>query len=145
MSSRDASSVGSEACEPASAFVWNAGGWFGAQLGSTLWMLILGAAVLRRDATGGLICLGGWAALNAWGAILWSRRGRLAAHAGFQLFLGAASLVFAAVVLALRARGLSQHPFAGGAVSTYLPLWVLGLAPCLMLFFYLRERSVRRR
>ena len=128
----------------ASAFVWSPGGWFGAQLGSTLWLLILGCVLLRRDATGGALCLGGWALLNAWGGLLWSRRGRLDPYAAFQLFLGAASLVFAAVVLVLRDRGLSEHPLAGGAVSTYLPLWVIALAPALMLVFYLRERSVKR-
>src|SRR5688572_21378445 len=92
---------------PARALVWNAGGWFGAQLGSTLWLFILGVVLLPRDETGAFLSFGGFALLNLWGRFLWGRRARLGPHAGFQLFLGAASVVFAAVVLALRARGLS--------------------------------------
>lgn len=32
-----------------SAFSWNAGGWFGSQFGSTLWLLVVGVLSLFSD------------------------------------------------------------------------------------------------
>ena len=32
-----------------SPFGWNAGGWFGALLGSTIWLLALGVGLLQED------------------------------------------------------------------------------------------------
>lgn len=37
---------------------WNAGGWFGGQLGATIWVLIAGILTVIRDLTTGLLVLG---------------------------------------------------------------------------------------
>jgi len=125
-----------------SAFVWYAGGWFGTQFGCTLWMLILGFVLLSRDRLGALACIAGFLILNAWGLYRWQSKARLTAYAGQQRFLLVASVIVAAVVSALNLRGLSAPPAPGTLVSTYLPYWVILLAPGLMLLFHWRERKV---
>ena len=126
------------------AFSWNAGGWFGSQLGCTLWLLILGFVVLSKDSIAAVVCLVGFVALNAWGLSLWRRREHLNAYAGLQRYLLAASLIIALVVVVLNGRGVSEPPIPGALVSTYLPYWSIAVAPALMLLFFLRERQVKR-
>ena len=55
-------------------FVWNAGGWFGSQVGGSVWMLFCALTVLPADAISGLVCLGSFAVINAVGCYLWQRR-----------------------------------------------------------------------
>jgi len=126
------------------AFSWNAGGWFGSQLGCTLWLLILGFVLLSKDSIAAVVCLAGFVALNAWGLSFWRRREHLSAYAGLQRFLLAASLIIALVVVVLNGRGVSQPPTPGALVSTYLPYWGIAVGPALMLLFFLRERQVKR-
>jgi hypothetical protein len=33
------------------AFYWNAGGWFGGQIGGTVWLLICGLVFFAKDST----------------------------------------------------------------------------------------------
>jgi NADH:ubiquinone oxidoreductase subunit 6 (subunit J) len=134
--------MNSSANPSGTAFVWNAGGWFGAQLGSTLWMAILGFVLLAKDLPAAATALAGFALANAAGFFLWRGRARRSAYSGLQLFLLALALIVAAVVAVVQLRGASETPTSG--VSTYLPWWVAGLAPILMLVFLLRERAARR-
>ena len=127
-----------------SAFAWYPGGWFGAQFGCTLWLLILGSVLLRKDALAASVCVSGFVILNAWGLYLWQRRQRLTAYAGLQRFIFAASVIIAVVIVVVNSRGLSEPPSPEALVSTYLPYWVIAVAPALMLFVFLRERKVRR-
>ena len=127
-----------------SAFAWNAGGWFGTQFGCTLWLLILGFVLLRKDALAAWVCVASFLVLNAWGFYLWRGRERLRAYVGLQRFLLAASVIIAVVVVVVNTRGLSEPPTPEALVSTYLPYWVIAAGPALMLFFLVRERTVRR-
>jgi hypothetical protein len=127
-----------------SAFTWNTGGWFGAQFGSTLWLLILGLVLVRTDALAAWLCVAGFLVLNAWGFHLWRARGWLSAYAGLQRFLLAAAVVVTVVVVVVNGRGLSEPSAPGAMVSTYLPYWTIAAAPALMLFFFFRERKTRR-
>src|SRR5262245_20825119 len=66
---------------------WNAGGWFGGQVGGTSWLLV-GAAVLAPQAPAvAAIWLAGFAAANAVGLWLWRRRTRFRPHTAFQAML----------------------------------------------------------
>ena len=127
-----------------SALFWNAGGWFGTQLGCTLWLLVLGIVLLSKDSLSAGVCIAGFVVLNLCGAYLWHRREQVSAYAGFQWFLFAASLIIALVVLVLNKRGVSGSPTSGALVSTYLPPWVVVFAPALMLLFFLLERKAKR-
>lgn len=122
-------------------FVWNAGGWFGSQFGCTLWMLILGFVLLARDFLAAWVCIAGFVVLNVWGLYLWQARARRRAYAAIQWFLLAASGVIAIVVVTVNVRGLSEPATAGALVSTYLPYWVVAVAPGLMLVFFWRQRA----
>jgi len=127
-----------------SAFSWNGGGWFGSQLGCTLWLLILGIVLFWRDAVAASICVSSFVILNAWGFHLWRRRKQLSAYAGLQRFLLATSVVIALVVAVVNLRGVSEPPTPGAMVSTHLPYAGVAVAPALMLFFFLQERSFKR-
>ena len=59
------------------AFQWNAGGWFGAQLGGTCWMLIAGILLVSRDAGVAVATLAVFATVNLIGTIVWTQRARL--------------------------------------------------------------------
>jgi hypothetical protein len=128
---------------PRSAFSWNAGGWFGAQIGCTLWLLILGLVIVPKDSLAAGACVGGFVVLNAWGLYLWRRREQLPAYAGLQRFLAAASVVIAFVVVVVNGRGASEPPIPGAVVSTFLPYWLIVLAPGLMLLFFWRDRKLK--
>jgi hypothetical protein len=127
-----------------SAFTRNAGGWFGSQLGGTLWLLVLGVVVMPNDRLAASVCIGGCAALNAWGLYLWRSRERLRAYTGIQRFLAVASLIVALVVLVLNYRGVSGPPTPGAPVSTHVPYWSIVVVPTLMLLFAFQERGRRR-
>jgi len=128
-----------------SAFIWNTGGWFGSQVGSTIWMLILGFVLLSKDSLAASVCFGGFVVLNAWGLFLWRSRERLSVYAGLQRFLASATVVIALVVVVVNERGVSQPPAPGALVSTFFPYWVILAAPMLMFLFFLREREGKRK
>ena len=123
---------------------WHAGGWFGSQLGGTLWLLVLGLVIMRRDLLAASLCIGSCAILNAWGLFLWRSRERLGPYAGIQRFLALASVIVALVILALNYRNFVQRPEPGSLGPTYLPYWAIAVVPMLMLLIYFQER-VRRR
>lgn len=125
------------------AFVWSASAWFGAQIGSTLWLLLLGVLLFRRDGAVAALCFACFAASNTWGGFLWSRRATFSTYAGFQRLLGAVALFTAAVVVTVNLRGLSQGQESSEFVSTHLPYWAIGIVPAMMLVFAWRERAAR--
>lgn len=128
-----------------SAFSWNLGGWLGAQLGGSLWMLILGVVLLWREPVSGAVCLAAFAALNLWGVYLWKSRGKLTAYAGIQRLLMGVCATYLLVVWVVNASGASQPPSPGEWVSTRLPYGLVALGPALMLFFHIMERAARKR
>jgi hypothetical protein len=146
-----------------SAFAWSAGAWWGTTIGCTLWLLILGGVLLFRDAFAGGVCIASFAALNAWGVLLWWARGRLSAYRGLQCFFAALSLVVLFVALFLHIEEVSNvsavdvsvlQPDAAipedvstpypstpaGLFSPYVPSWTIVIGPALMLFCNLREQ-----
>jgi hypothetical protein len=68
-------------------FQWNAGGWFGGQIGSTLWMLVGGVPLAIYSATIGITWLTCFAVANAAGTCLWMSRDRLRPYPAYQLLL----------------------------------------------------------
>ena len=107
--------------------------WFGAQLGMTLWLLLLGiAAGIGIDWK-----IGGAHALlflvaNLLGFVLWKAQGQFGPARSFGLFtLGCGSLAFAAF-LALDAAGhlaLLEEPMFGGSLVGWI-----GVYPFLLVY-----------
>ncbi len=124
------------------AFSWNAAGWFGSQLGATLWMGLLGALTLPMDPLAGGFALLACAAVNAAGLWMWRRHERLEPYPAIQT-LGALSGVAAlATLLVMDASGrLGETEHGPGPAGMYLILLVY---PAIMLQFWWLERCGRR-
>lgn len=116
-----------------SPFGWSAAGWFGAQVGSTIWLLVLGLAMFADDLTSGALALAGFAGGNLWGLALWRRCDRLSAYSGLQWMMIGLLVVFAAVVLVTNAR----------VPSILLPYWVIAVPLPLMAMFWMRQQAAR--
>lgn len=119
------------------AFQWNRGGWFGSQVGATLWIVLLGASLLPSSpGLGGLVVTLGLIP-NALGGLLWRRRQTLSPYPALQALLATCGLAALLALVCLRAAGVAGADtlHAWGSIALY---------PGLMLVFHLRERSARR-
>ena len=116
-------------------FVWNTGGWFGSQIGSTVWMLFSGLSLLFSDPFSGLVCLCGFAFVNAAGWYLWERRKKLDPYVGFQRLAFTLAVVCASLSLVLYCRGL---------LSTRESILLMAMTPVLMTFLALQNWVVKR-
>ncbi len=119
------------------AFQWNRSGWFGSQLGATLWLALLGAALLAQaKPVGGQLLL--FAVIpNFVGFVLWRLRSRMSPYPAIQALIAVCGVSALCGMLCLR---------ASSAVETLegLPsIWFLLMYPGLMLMFCLQERSAR--
>ena len=128
---------------PRGAFQWNAGGWFGAQVGSTIWLLLLGALVMPgRPGVGAAVVACG-AIPNALGTALWLRRSELDPHLALQLLIGCMGVCAAAALVLLDVRG--SEPLASHLQpSPQRVYWILAMYPGLMAVFWLRQRAALR-
>ncbi len=120
-------------------FQWNRGGWFGGQLGGTLWLLLLGGLLLAQGhPVGALVVVLGLFA-NAVGCLLWRARRRWAPYPALQLLIAVCGLCAAAALGAVYVAGRTvpgwSFPQAAYALAVY---------PALMAMFSLQERSARR-
>lgn len=120
------------------AFQWSRAGWFGSQLGATLWPLLLGLAVFAHSKALGAELVVLALLPNAIGIHLWLRRHELAPYPALQLLLAVCGVSAVLSVFAVAHTGLS--PAALGLP----PVWLLAIYPALMLVFHLRERAARQ-
>ena len=127
-----------EAREGPGRFQWSAGSWFGAQLGATIWIPLLGMLMTAQGRTAGIGVLGLAVAVNALGLFLWSRRASWDPYPAVQLLLGASTV---AAVLSV---ALATLPGSSGDSFDLAPsLPTLLVYPGLMLVVHLQERSAR--
>ncbi len=121
------------------AFQWNLGGWFGAQIGATLWLVLMGGLVAARHSVpSGLAVLGLGLAPNVIGWWLWHRRETLAPYPAIQMLVAVCGVAAAAAVLVLGRVGVAK-------LSVDVPgAWVLLIYPGLMLWFHLQEQSAKK-
>lgn len=137
-------------------FRWNTGGWFGGQLGGTLWILV-GAATLVPESPG----VAAWWALcfasaNAVGLAMW-RRDRLRPFPAIQALQAACGLAGLLAVVALHAFGpdsvklglawrdgrLVREAVPGGSLLSIYVFLLVGI-PAMMGWFAVMERAGRR-
>ena len=118
---------------------WNAGGWFGAQLGGSLWILIAGILALRLDTQAGIAAIVLFGVANGLGSFLWTRRDGLSAYAGIQLLLALVGTAGLAAVYVLERAGIFEAIQVGASISAQSMYVVLIIViAALMLLFYLR-------
>ena len=127
-----------EAREGPGRFQWSAGSWFGAQIGATLWMPLLGVLMLAQGRMAGALVLGMALAVNGMGLFLWSRRGTWEPYPAVQLLLGASAV---AALISVLLASPAPSPGEGFELAPSLP--TLLVYPGLMLVVYLQERSAR--
>ncbi len=124
---------------------WDFGAWFGSQLGSSLWMLLVALLLLARAPLAASLVLAVFALVNATGALLWTRRERLRAHAAMQvqLWVSSAGSVACLYVLA-RLGGFEKLPGAGPVSAHRWALIVLAMTVFLSLLFWRQDRAAAR-
>jgi len=118
---------------------WNLGGWFGGQLGGTLWILIAAALSAIRDLETGALVFVTFLIPNIIGTIMWQRRDRLSCYVAIQMVLLLVGVFsFLAVYILDRSNQWLAIQSGGqvSATSTYgLIILVVSL---LLLMFYFR-------
>ena len=121
-------------------FQWSAGGWFGSQIGSTFWLLLLGILLVPRSPGPAVIVLGCFLLPNVIGLVIWSRRDHLAPYPAIQSFIaivGVASLV--AFVCWDRSGYLAEA--SRQVQGSRSPYWILLIFPAVMVMFHFMNRG----
>jgi hypothetical protein len=124
---------------------WNTGGWFGAQLGSTLWVLIAALVLLPKHPVSGIIALSSFALPNIFGLMLYRNRNRLAPYPAIQWLVFVIGIFTVSFVVYLDRLDLVQEidPRLGS------DRWGFYLVPVLfaglMFLFHVVERKARKR
>ena len=126
---------------PRSGLVWNAGGWFGAQFGYTLWLLIgaVYAAAHRATIAAGVL-LGAFVIVNAVGVWLWSRRARgsyVRSSQGMMIVTGVAATL---ALAALDGAGLLTQLAPAGPLAGRRAYWLLLIFPIMLAVFEWKAR-----
>jgi len=120
-------------------FQWNRGGWFGGQIGGTLWLILLGCALLSQGHLVGAVALAFGLLSNVLGLLLWRRRRTLSPYPAIQILVGFCGLSGLISLLAISASPTAEQTF-----QTSQNYWYLLFFPGLMLMFHLQERTARK-
>lgn len=124
------------------AFRWSGGGWFGAQIGSTLWLVVLGVVLtVRDDSSPGTAIIALAVAVNGIGLLLWEHRDRVRPYPAIQALV---AVVGAATVVAFLLLDEASAWGLAGTEGSRPPYAALLVFPALMGFFALQEHAVRR-
>lgn len=123
-------------------FQWNTWGWFGAQIGSTAYLVILGGALACQVLLPGLLILACGLIPNIAGYAIWRHRERLAPYPAIQKLM-LTIFLFTAIALGIaifyeHAKNLEK--LSGATRST----WILLLFPALMLMFHFQEQAGKK-
>lgn len=120
-------------------FQWNRGGWFGGQIGATLWLVLLGCLVMAQGRMVGAAVLLFGLLSNLVGLALWRHRDRLSPYPALQLLIATAAVSALVSMLVLWRSGGPVPP-----LDLPSSLWFLLIYPGLMLVFHLQERAARK-
>ena len=131
-------------CQGNGRFQWSTGGWFGAQIGATAYLVLLGILLTFQAPPAGILLLVCGLLPNIIGTLLWMRRDRLAPYPALQLLV---ATVFVFTALALGGLILCGRPL--GVLPQYSAearqtVWFILIYPGMLLMFHLQERSAAR-
>ena len=134
------------AVKKSAAFHWNAGAWFGSQLGGSCFLLFGAVFLHKADNKTAMIWLIGFIAVQMIGCLLWHQRECRSAYTSLQILLVLQFCVsIIAMVVADLNGQLAKLAAAGGGNgnlrSAYLALLVF---PSLMLRFHFQELAARK-
>ena len=124
---------------------WNVGGWFGGQLGATVWMLVAGILTAIRDLPTGIFVVLLFAIPNVVGVALWLSR-KLSCYASTQLLIGVSGICSLVTVYVLDKANTWMQMQTGAQVSAQSSYWIIGLVyGGLILMFYVRFGHIGNR
>ena len=126
-------------------FQWNTSGWFGSQLGGTVWMLAGAASCARQAPRIATVWLGCFLFAIIIGTWMWRRRDRLRPYPALQVLLlvvGVSGLVALISVDALRPASLRLDMPPSEMRMGFRAL-LIGV-PVLMAWFALQERAAMK-
>ncbi len=116
---------------------WNIGGWLGAQVGGTAWILVAGILSLWIDVNTAMIVIGLFVIANVVGMLIWRRRDKMSAYAGIQILLPIVGAAGLATVYMLERSNIYEAIQVGGTVSARSTYGIIILVvAALMLMFY---------
>jgi len=117
---------------------WNLGGWLGAQVGSTIWILVAGILSLWVDVNTGLLVIALFMIANLAGMAIWRRREALSAYTGIQILLPIVGAVGLTAVYTLDRSSIYESIQVGGTVSALSSygLIILIVAALMGLFYF---------
>ena len=119
--------------------MWNAGGWFGSQIGATSWMVLAAFLTGLRDPLIGVLTLVLAAVPNTLGYVMWRRRAELSCYRSIQLLLIVSGVCGLGVISLLDANELLEPIQIGGTVSAaWAYIVLLSTIGLLLLSFQLR-------
>ena len=124
---------------------WNAGGWFGSQLGGTLWLFVAGGVVASESPRSAAVLLACGLVSNLVGCLLWARRGRLDPYRALQALVVVVVLAGAVATRWLELRG--EFSLLDPRVSPrtmYLLLFMLSLVLCVVFERKRRQMAAER-
>jgi hypothetical protein len=133
----------SEAVKGSGKFQWNAGAWFGALLGGTVWIFGIAVSVYYFEHLWAcvFIALLGLLSIIA-GITMWANRYRISPYSAIQILI---SILFAVTVAILVLMDVLDIPFVykfGNNQSQapgFSPYWLLFIFPAVMAVFIYRN------
>ncbi len=117
---------------------WNIGGWFGGQLGATVWILVAGILTAIRDFPAGALVILLFIIANVVGIVLGKSRA-LTCYASTQLLIVVSGFCGLFSVFVIENANAWMQIQTGGQVSAQSSYWIISLVyGGLILMFYLR-------
>lgn len=117
---------------------WNAGGWFGGQIGATAWMFVAGVLTATKNLPAGMFVVLLFSISNIIGLILWYRR-NLSCYKSTQLLLVISGICGLLTVYALEKANSWTQIQAGGSVSALSTYFIISSVVLgLMVMFHVR-------
>ena len=119
---------------------WNIGGWLGAQVGGTAWILVAGILSLWVDVNTAMVVIGLFVLANVVGMLIWNRRDKMSAYKGIQILLPIVGAAGLATVYMLERSNIYESIQVGGTVSARATYGIIVLVvAALMLMFYFQH------
>lgn len=117
---------------------WNTSGWFGSQLGGTVWILVAAAIALGHDVWTGLILLVIFLVPNMAGYLLWQQK-KFSCHASIQILFSLSGIFGLLAIYILDRNDLWLEIQKGGSISVGLAyLLLILIVLILMVTFYIK-------
>ncbi len=129
-----------------SSFGWNVGGWFGTQLGCSVWMLVTAGVLLGRHLGAAVACFVCFLVPNLVGTGLWIWRAKVSAYAAIQtLILAAGFASIITVAVAERVGEWDRLGVGGNLPAPFMYVLIGALVSGLVGLAWAKERKFRAR